>query len=112
MQKVQDPSVRGNNAPGKASKSARDPRKCTVCQCSDDDPCQPFGCAWVMKRPAALCSACLIFLLNLRDESKLAKVCKLFGLPIITRESRCLIEIRDQVAAAEDGSALFREVAR
>lgn len=45
-------------------------RACVVCGCTEDRACRPYGCSWVSTRPA-LCSACVWFIVNLRDKDRL-----------------------------------------
>ncbi len=54
-------------------------RTCAICGCTDDQACRPLGCAWVSKRPA-VCSACFTFLMNVRDQNRVARLMALCGL--------------------------------
>jgi hypothetical protein len=58
------------------------PRGCCVCGCTDDRSCVGPGgpCVWVARRPA-LCSSCLIFLMNVKDGARLVAIAKLCGIP-------------------------------
>lgn len=59
---------------------AMKPRICTVCGCTDDDACQPDNCHWVSLAPP-ICSACIVFLDNIRSTEKRRTACKFFGVP-------------------------------
>lgn len=52
---------------------------CTICGCDDEHACVPFSCSWISKRPP-VCSACFAFLVNIRDEKKVAAVLEIFGI--------------------------------
>lgn len=56
-------------------------KKCRMCGCTDGDACKPRGCSWVTSRPP-VCSACFVWLLNLRSEAIVQRVLGLFEMGV------------------------------
>lgn len=73
-QRAVDEIIRGR----RAARGAR--RTCVVCGCDDDHACRgPLGpCSWVTLRPA-LCSGCVLFLVNVRDPRRVAAILEACG---------------------------------
>jgi hypothetical protein len=53
--------------------------RCVVCGCDESHACRP-GCLWVTTRPSPVCSACVGFLMNIRNPQRFAELLKLVGL--------------------------------
>lgn len=62
-------------------------KACKVCGCTDDRACGPSPCTWVIHRPA-LCSGCVVFLLNIQDPQRQAAAIKFFGVQRFTSPDR------------------------
>ena len=58
-------------------------KACTVCGCTEDRGCAPFGCVWVTDRPM-LCSGCVTFLMNIRNGNRRTAARKFFGVDRFT----------------------------
>lgn len=86
--------------PTKAPKA----KACAVCGCTQDRACAPFGCAWVSERPP-VCSACALFLLNLRDPKRFRDLLKYFSIDRFTSPDAWRRKIAAALSAPVDLTA-------
>lgn len=68
---------------------------CELCGCTDEEACGPDGCSWVVQEPTPACSACVLFLLNVRSVEKRTKILDAAGV-----KNPKLVEILDMMRDA------------